>query len=298
MPLYEGEHIGASIALQPENDADTAATTLLIRVFREDGTPFNEGSTVTFAPGQGAVYDFGMANTGWRQERFVLRVSDETDPQNAAEQSIEVYKGEWAELDKDCPADPASESMITAFQAQLPHPICDDHRAFLSSVNGLRFAWWNAPEWPRDDAFYKALNEALEDSDNHIGLLSDVSCLFGLVPEHPGIGYPEQIGDMGFFEPDFLQEIIPVGVDGGGNLIVQALSGDRRGRIYFYDHEYHFGLREEAIGALRGEGEESFWDILGEEALIPVAGGFDDMWSKLTRHHHRAMERLASFRSA
>ncbi|MFK7941024.1 MAG: SMI1/KNR4 family protein [Roseovarius sp.] len=298
MPIYEGDRIGLAIALERAEDEPADPMTLTLQVLRTDETPFNTGSEVTFKPGQGAVYDFAITFPDPpRLVTLIVRIAEKADPENRVDQKVEVYSGELARFAGDVTY-PATEDAIAALSAQTPHDLCDDHLAFLRGRNGLDFVWWQVPGWPVTTEFISDLNAFEESWPEELGLLSDVTYLFGCVPDHPFLGYPQDLGDMGFFHADYLQHIIPIAVDGGGNLLVQALSTQRRGKIYFLDHEYHYGLVEEACGVIREGDAEAFWQFMEPDgAAILCADSLDDMIQRLTRYNTVAMAALADWKT-
>lgn len=298
MPIYEGEHIGLALALEKEDGEATEPMTLTLQVLRADGTPFNKGTEVTFRPGQGAVYDFGITFPNpARLERLTVRIAEKANPENGVDQVVEVYSGELARFGRDV-IHPASDDAIGALAVQTPHDLCDDHEAFLQGQNGLNYVWWQAPGWPGTTEFIHELNAFEESWPEELGLLSDVTYLFGCLPDHPYTGYPKDLGDMGFFHADYLQHVIPVAVDAGGNLLVQALSTARRGKIYFLDHEYHYGLVEEACDVIRQGDAEAFWQFMEPDgAAMLCADSLSDMIQRLTRYHTAAKASLSGWKT-
>ncbi|WP_208347924.1 SMI1/KNR4 family protein [Pseudaestuariivita rosea] len=299
MPICTGEHPAVSIVLKSDDDETNDPMTLTVQAFRPDGTPQTNGANVTFRPGQACIYDFGFSFTDpARIHKVTVKAQQVDNPGNSTELLLELYCGEYAKFGTDMAAHPATDAQIADLQAQVPHALCDDHLAYLRQVNGQSYVWWQSPEWKTDDPFYEELADLSEEAEaGDIGLLRDITDIFGLGTDIPGLGYPERLGEMGFFEKWFLDYVIPVGVDAGGNLIVQALSGERRGRIFFYDHEYHYGMADEVRKAVEKDGPEMFWNIMEEEALLPCAKNFSEMTSKLETLHTEFMNKLAGYRN-
>ncbi|UYV35998.1 hypothetical protein N4R57_13220 [Rhodobacteraceae bacterium D3-12] len=297
MPLYHGQHVGVAIALELDAGEAPRPVTIEIACLREDGSKQANGSTVTFSPGQGAVYDFALTFTDPpRLERRQIILSEQGNPENRAALWVEVYSAEQGAFGRPGAAAPADETLIAAFAQQLPLPLCDDHLAYLRRVNGQSYVWWQAPDWSRATAFYTALADYEEAHEEKLGLMRDIHTIFGFRSGHPHIGYPEDPGAFNFFAPEYLAHVVPVGVDAGGNLIVQALSGARRGKVYFLDHEYHFGMVEEVKEAIRSQRDGAFWEIMEPEALLPLAESFEAMIGLLDQHHSAMMEALRRFR--
>lgn len=164
----------------------------------------------------------------------------------------------------------------------------------------MSYDWWRGPEWNTAGDFFEKRSDIAEayEKQNDIGLLNEVMQLFGLGSELSFLKYPDDIGAMNFFEPWFLDYVIPIGDDGAGNLIVQALTSERRGRIFFYDHDYHYGLADKVKEAIDAEGAHMFWEMLEEEALLPCADNFENMLDKLGAYHSHIMRMMADYRLA
>lgn len=133
MPIYAGEHAAVSIALETEDGDGTDPVTLKIQVFSEDGQALNNGSEVTFFPGQGAIYDFGYRfGDPARIDRVAIRVHEVANPENATELAMELYCGDYAQFNGETPAHPATEDQIAALQAQAPLPYATITRTFCA----------------------------------------------------------------------------------------------------------------------------------------------------------------------
>jgi hypothetical protein len=113
--------------------------------------------------------------------------------------------------------DPATEARVTAFERQLGTPLPDDYRSFLLLYNGGKPTpsgfRLRRRSGPYTDSLVQSL-DALHDA-RLCNLERRVDRLRNRMP----------------------REVISIGCDPGGNSICLGISGDRRGQIWFWDHE-------------------------------------------------------------
>lgn len=117
---------------------------------------------------------------------------------------------------------PATRQQIADVEQRLGVVFCDDFKAFLEIDNGLDI----------DERV------SAEDSDRWI---DEVHTIFGISGQQP---FTMEAELDGFFDRRFLPICYPVGVDGGGNPLLQIAAGSRRGHLAMLDHEvWHGGMR-------------------------------------------------------
>lgn len=257
-------------------------------------------------------YDFAfqqmyLENLG----RITLRVTPNDAPEDAVEALIETYPGMWGLFGGDIVNPLPTEENLSAVESPIGACLCDDHRHFLKQRNGVNWTWWRSPDWntkihTNHMAFITALNTA-QAALPDIGLLQDTTDIFAAGNGNPYLSYPDTLADMGFYDATFLRFGIPVGVDACGNLFVQILGGARRGEVVFLDHEYHYGMLDDADppqlapdireGApdklLQDFTDDEFWEhMIAVDYAILAAPSLYAMIETLTAHHTALMAAL------
>src|SRR5262245_36277971 len=120
------------------------------------------------------------------------------------------------------PGDPATPAQVEAFEAEVGVPLPDDYRAFLGGVNGGYLPGWyryrGAPARGRERTEYLAAVCGLRGDDPALSLRFQWGC--GLRPDS---GFP--------------RGLLWVAGDPGGNGFCLGLSGEHRGRVYFWVHD-------------------------------------------------------------
>lgn len=309
MPLFEGQHVGTVVA----SDATSGGLAVVLQAFHENGDPLSGGVKAVIPKGKAVTYDFAFLDKHLEGlGKITLRVTPQETPEDAIEAVIETYPGMWGLFGTDVLNPLPTQDEITAIEAQTGQTLCEDHRRFLQTRNGINWRWWHQPVWNTGmvtdhKPFITALQTAESDLPE-IGLLQDATGLFAAGEGHPYLGYPERLGDMGFYDTAFLRFGIPVGVDGGGNLFVQILAGARRGEIVFLDHEYHYGMLDNAEppqlapDVREGGPDKPLEDFTGDEFwdhmitvgyAIPAAASLDEMIATLSTYHSALIARLA-----
>lgn len=109
------------------------------------------------------------------------------------------------------------EAHVEAFEAKLGRRLPDSYRAFLLSYNGgrpkpsvFRFVLKNGKQSDSSVHWFLSLHEG-----EHSNLERELRSLKGRIP------------------PDTL----PIAIDPFGNVVLLGISGETRGKIYFWDHE-------------------------------------------------------------
>lgn len=310
MPVFEGQNLGTVIGGEGEGEG----LPLTLQAFHDNGEPLTKGTKATLPPGKSLTYDFGLQPAHLHSlGRITIRVTPDHDAAAAVAAVAQTYPGLWGLFGEGVLNPLPTPSEIDAVAAQTGHTLCDDHRHFLETRNGIDWTWWQNPEWNtgrRSEGmdFFRALNEAVAKIPD-IGVLEDTSSLFGAGDAHPYLSYPENLADMGFYDAAFLRFGLPVGVDGGGNLFVQILDGSRRGEVVFLDHEYHYGMLDDAsppqLAPDMREGApdkpletftaDEFWDhMFAVDYALPAAPSLSAMIETLTIHHTALMDALAA----
>ena len=308
-PLFAAQHLGAIVKASESN----AELSIFLQAFHADGQKLTSGSRAVIPPNRSVTYDFGLLPFHLEQRSsIIIRATPEADPSHPEELVLETFPGLWAMFGGDVLNPLPKPAEINALEAQTGHPLCEDHRRFLETRNGIDFAWWNGPEWSTSQSddmdFFAELSRLQEKMAPGMGLLIEASHLFGAGNGHPYLSFPDNLGDFGFYHPEFLRFGLPVGDDAGGNLYVQILDGTRRGEVVFLDHEYHFGLLDNSsppqfVSDIRESGPDKplqefsadeFWALMAEIGYaLPLASGIDQMIEKLTAHHNALISALA-----
>lgn len=294
-----------------EIEGAAAAMEVHVAAFTEDGSPLAPAQTLLVPLDNRAVYIVPLT-ADYADKRTTTRVTVAlaADPASAISHDVPTFPGHWfmfpGETDK-----PATAAQIAALETQLVHPLCDDHRAFLGGLNGIDYVWWSHPDWDADRIMddydlYDHLEEATEAGPD-LGLLSDTAYIFGL-NDHPLLGYPKDLGTLGFFNSAFLAHMVPVGEDGGGNLFAQALAGTRKGQVFFLDHEIYYGIADftgpDSVSDLEDYDwpdrpyqemtSDAFWDFVTEFGYaISCAADLDHMVRALDAYHSGLINKLA-----
>ncbi|MEQ6202451.1 hypothetical protein ABMC88_05295 [Sulfitobacter sp. HNIBRBA2951] len=311
MPLFQGQHIGVIVGTEGEGPA----MPVLLQAFREDGAAMTSGARATIPPGKSLTYDFAPLPQHFTGlGKVTVRCTPDAAPDAAAETVIETYPGAWAMFGGDTLNPLPLDADIASLEVQTGHTLCEDHKRFLQTRNGINWSWWQDPAWDTtrregEHDFYSAMRAQEQAQKTELGLLADATHLFGAGQGHPYLSYPDRLGDFGFYDTAFLRFGIPVGVDAGGNLYVQILDGRRRGEVVFLDHEYHFGLLDEgvqpaqlarevrAIGSdkpLADFTADEFWQLMDKVGYsLPAAPDLGTMIAKLTAHHTALITALA-----
>jgi hypothetical protein len=120
------------------------------------------------------------------------------------------------------PGDPATPEAVAAFEAEVGATLPDDYRAFLGAVNGGYL-----PGWFR----YRGASAGSEPRTEY------VADLFGLRRDELGLSLRFHRGGGLDPESGFPRDLLAVAGDPGGNLFCLRLSGDRRGKVYFWVHD-------------------------------------------------------------
>lgn len=309
MPLFDTQHIGAVVAVEAADEG----VPVLLQAFHESGQSLSSGAKASIPLGKAVTYDFAFQQMYLEKlGRITLRVTPDDAPEDVVEALIETYPGMWGLFGGDILNPLPTAEEVNAVEAQIGAPLCDDLRRFLKQRNGINWTWWRSPDWNTNIhtdhmPFINALNAA-QAALPDIGLLRDTKEIFALGNGNPYLSYPDTLADMGFYNAKFLRFGIPVGVDAGGNLFVQILGGARRGEVVFLDHEYHYGMLDEAEppqlapdireGApdkpLQDFTYDEFWEhMIAVDYAIPAAPSLDAMIETLTAHHTALMAALA-----
>ena len=121
------------------------------------------------------------------------------------------------------PYTPTTSQALGHFQSRFGVSLPDDYVSFLLSTNGGRPApdGLIVPEWPGRSTrihFFFGLHD-----DEHNNLSSWTDELIDRLPEG----------------------CVPIGVDMGGNFLVLATEGERRGQVYYWDASPDYDLSSE-----------------------------------------------------
>jgi cell wall assembly regulator SMI1 len=108
-----------------------------------------------------------------------------------------------------------SEAAVKKFEGRLGETLPPDYRAFLLSDNGgdPRAEFW-VPHWGVWDYLNSLYGVGLED---------EFEAIEPVLERHEHLLLPEHV--------------IPIGDDPGGNKVCLGIAGERRGRVYIWDHE-------------------------------------------------------------
>lgn len=108
------------------------------------------------------------------------------------------------------------ESAVIALEQFLKFRLPDDYRQFLLDANGGR---------PEPNAF------PLQDNPNDT---------FGLIERFFSLGNDDSdhdlIDNLAVFQNRVPSDLLPIAFDPGGNIICLGVSGEKKGGIYFWDH--------------------------------------------------------------
>ncbi len=179
-------------------------------------------------------------------------------------EKLEVYDGLKGVLFSPDTFKPAVKKSIDSFEALYNVKLCSGYLQFLKTRNGLVCDWYNydseidiqkgayqkeneyAPgSFYTQYSFYEELNKLTENWDWPY----EVSYIFGLGCSNPYCNmtdfYPEGL----FYHNNLYQYAYLVGVDGGGNSMVQIAQG----KIAMVDHEVASPMIEWASGTQNEE---------------------------------------------
>lgn len=129
---------------------------------------------------------------------------------------------------------PLTEAALEDFERELGAPLPTDYRAFLLQHNG------GTPQ----PACFMAPADPLEGDDAPL-FGREVVCFFSLhfntwddSTEEGSLAFPLQEAwrDLRTEQPE--SNLLPIGKDWSGNYICIAYTGEDRGSVLFYDHEY------------------------------------------------------------
>ena len=143
---------------------------------------------------------------------------------------------------------PASPEQITAFEAELGHPLPDDYRAFLQQVNGgiptpgtFAIRWAGQPFAVQYDRSEAGFIYGLAGPDEELGLIWNHGSNEGRIP----------------------RTTLAVGEDGGGNLVLLGVAGGEAGRVFYWAREFEGPEGEEPTFDNVGYVADSFSAFLG-----------------------------------
>lgn len=147
---------------------------------------------------------------------------------------------------------PASEVEISAFEKSLGQQLPSDYRDFVVRCNGGFAGGGNL-------VFPGPIGEV---SINHIGGFREESYF--------SLKYARE-NYLNEYETRIPKDLVWIADDPGGNALCIGISGDRRGRVYFWDHEC--------------EPDPEVWDGTFESAgnIDYLAESFSEFVSKLAR---------------
>ncbi len=114
----------------------------------------------------------------------------------------------------------AAEASIAGLESALGHSLPPDYRAFLSTHNGGR----------PNPAGFRVGPPGQSYSDAEVHYFYGIGTKLSNLEQHIEI-----------YKGRLPAELVPIASDTCGNVIALALSGDRRGAVFFWDHEKETG---------------------------------------------------------
>ncbi len=142
----------------------------------------------------------------------------------------------------------STEDDINEIEALYNTKLNEDYKAYLRTYNGFAYNWWVDPDLEEieEEIGFDEMIEMVEHikDDKADSWHEEVSELFGGIKEE----YSSLISMDGkpydnFYDVRFGPFFYPIGVDEGGNPMVQIASGKKKGQVAMIDHErYHDGM--------------------------------------------------------
>lgn len=149
----------------------------------------------------------------------------------------------------------ASTKAIQDFENKYQVLLCDDYKNFLQTQNGLDTRWWRHMD-------YGVISKFTRDWD----WLYETDYIFGLGNKNPYLDMSKFHMQNLFYHNDLVKYAYPVGVDGGGNTLLQIAQGKHRGKLAMLDHEVSVAMLDWIEGKT-----ENVYSISPEKA---TADGF------------------------
>jgi len=201
---------------------------------------------------------------------------------------------------------PAKNIDIQLFEEKYKINLADDYKEFLKQFNGLNLAWWhldNNLDIHKDSyqvnkyGYVETIYPFYEDLEKNSqwDWVYEVDKIFG-------IGNKDQYLDMANFNmehcgwhPDLMPYAYPVGVDKGGNLLLQIIQGKNRGKLAMLDHEvagpmvdWIKGIKSDEtfkIPPEKATADEFFEDCFAYGGLTLYNITFQDFFNELIAKH-------------
>lgn len=235
----------------------------------------------------------------------LFRISFPEHPElGVLEQDFFLYANKGV-LFANQPFKPASLQVIEAYENQYQFNFCEDYKRFLTTQNGLYLYWWQDAEdlntkkgayesdkygfTQTEYPFYEDLAKRAEWE-----WLYEAKTLFGLENGNPFSDLTMMHFENLFYHKDLMKFAYPIGLDGGGNAILQIAQGKHRGKLAMLDHEVAGAMTDWIEGKTEDVYEiplekataDGFLDDCfqyGGLSLYEVT--FDEFYTKLIKKH-------------
>ncbi|UUV22379.1 SMI1/KNR4 family protein [Paenimyroides aestuarii] len=200
----------------------------------------------------------------------------------------------------------ATLKAIEAYENQYQFKFCEDYKRFLTTQNGLYLYWWqDAEQFDTKKGAYESDKYGFtqteypfyEDLAKHSDWdwLYQTKSLFGLANHDPYADLNTMHFENLFYHKGLLKYAYPIGLDGGGNALLQIAQGKDTGKLAMLDHE----VASSMVDWIEGKTDEVY-EIPPEKAtadgflqdcyayggLTLYDIGFDDFYTELIQKHN------------
>lgn len=247
--------------------------------------------------------------------KMVFRVSFPDHPElETLEQAFYLFDKNQGTLFQPKRFLPATSDAIAQFETRYKVALCEDYKHFLNTYNGLNLVWWsdnsvfNTQKGAYQKAaygsgtytqypFYEKMTQLKEAWDWHFEVVS----LFGLGNKNPRLDMTDFYMQSLFYHDDLVRYAYPIGLDGGGNAMVQIAQGKYRGKLAMIDHEVSSSMTDwiegetgevYAIPPEKATADGFLEDCFEYGGLTLVDVSFDDFLKQLLEKHELVYQEM------
>ncbi len=206
-----------------------------------------------------SVIDYAtMKKYGEGMTKFIISAPNLNQKKEVELEISDGYKGV---LFQDDYFQKASDQTIQQFEDRYSTPLCADYVAFLKSRNGMVCNWYkfdsaidlNKGAYQKEmykgySYMVKPIFELISNWQSNLGWLYEVRYLFGLENTNPYCDMMDMLPENLFYHKNLYPFAYPIGVDPGGNTMVQIAQGKNKGKLAMLDHEVASSMIDWAEG--------------------------------------------------